>query len=60
MQIIPNKKHSRNSLRQKLWADNVFAHMWLVHYTRGETICPDGCNSCATKKAVAFYESELE
>lgn len=48
----------RNSLRIKLWADDVFAHRWLCH-PDGEP-CSDGCNAAVKGSRKAFYESDIE
>lgn len=58
--MIPATKQARNSLRQKLWNSEKFAHMWMVHYSHGQTVCPDGCDQAGEPKAVAFYQSEIE
>jgi len=47
----------RNQLRQQLWDDIYFAHMWLCH---PDGKCPDGCDTRAHPKRVVFYQSELE
>lgn len=48
---------ARNSMRLKLWADDVFAHRWLCHPSRE---CKDGCDVKADSARLKLYESELE
>lgn len=53
-------KRARNTMRTRLWEDDTFAHMWLVHFPRNEEDCPDGCNAAPDAARAAFYQSEME
>ena len=53
-------RRARNAMRLKLWNDDAFAHMWLVHHPHGEDTCPDGCDQQANPQRVELYQSELE
>lgn len=52
------KIFNRNTLRLKLWADDVFAHSWLCHPDGAP--CEDGCDAAPDTSRLALYQSELE
>lgn len=52
-------RRARNAMRLMLWADDIFAHSWLVHDGNSKA-CPDGCNHAASAGRKALYQSEIE
>ncbi len=54
-------KRARNTLRLRLWGDDVFAHRWLCHPARE---CDDGCAGEPDVgdhgSRLALYQSEME
>jgi hypothetical protein len=56
---IEGLKRARNAMREKLWADPAFAHMFLVHDDGKK--CPDGCDTrYVNHSRLELYQSELE
>lgn len=51
------KRIARNVMRLRLWADDVFAHRWLVH---PNVACIDGCDANAKSERLSLYESDIE
>lgn len=52
------RRRARNSMRLRLWADDVFAHRWLCH--EGDSKCPDGCDTKPDPSRLALYNSDIE
>jgi len=50
-------RRARNGLREKLWADDQFAHRWMCHPNEH---CADGCDVQPSAKRAAFYSTEIE
>ena len=54
-------RRARNAMRERLWADNAFAHRWLCHPGHS---CEDGCDGSAGTDdfaaRVALYQSDIE
>lgn len=57
---IEGIRRGRNALREKLWTDPVFAHMYMVHYAFGEQTCPDGCDGKPHPRALGLYQTPME
>jgi hypothetical protein len=54
---IEGFKVARNSMRLKLWNDDIFAHKWLCHPNND---CKDGCDIKPIESRFNLYESEVE
>lgn len=52
---------ARNAMRERLWADDAFAHRWLCH---PEHECVDGCDGTMEAprymERLALYQSDME